>query len=48
MIIPADATTPQATTAEAARIWTFSLFWLPLPVARRAIDHGMGEMLDLL
>jgi 8-oxo-dGTP pyrophosphatase MutT (NUDIX family) len=29
-------------------LWTFSLFWLPVPVARRAIDHGMGDLLDLL
>jgi 8-oxo-dGTP pyrophosphatase MutT (NUDIX family)/AcrR family transcriptional regulator len=29
-------------------LWTFSLFWLPVPVARRAIDHGMGDLLDML
>lgn len=27
-------------------LWTFSLFWLPIPVARHALDHGMGELLD--
>jgi 8-oxo-dGTP pyrophosphatase MutT (NUDIX family) len=29
-------------------LWTFSLFWLPLPVARHALDHGMGDLLDRL
>jgi ADP-ribose pyrophosphatase YjhB (NUDIX family)/AcrR family transcriptional regulator len=30
------------------RLWTFSLFWLPIPVARHALDHGMGDLLDRL
>lgn len=29
-------------------LWTFSLFWLPIPVARHALDHGMGDLLDRL
>ncbi|SHL21603.1 transcriptional regulator, TetR family [Pseudonocardia thermophila] len=28
--------------------WTFNLFWLPIPVARHALDFGMGEPLDRL
>lgn len=29
-------------------LWTYSLFWLPVAVARHALDHGMGELLDRL
>ena len=29
-------------------LWTLSLFWLPVHVARHALDHGMGELLDRL
>jgi 8-oxo-dGTP pyrophosphatase MutT (NUDIX family) len=29
-------------------LWTFSLFWLPIAVARHALDHGMGDLLDRL
>ena len=31
-----------------AVLWTFNLFWLPIPVARHALDFEMGEPLEQL